>query len=237
MAIRIEDKKAKLYIGSEKIKAVIGGIKVYSAGNICTYHVDGVTYKEEVDEGVSCLSPTSFTVPEKSGYIFAGWSLENGGNALTDLIMGDEPVELYTVYHVAPYIWINNDRAASGQTLIVNGSGAHIDYTFPVDHFNLQTRLNSSENTSFQVGTNQVNIFGLTTMHITLDYYKGSDSSSNRYFRVNSSVGAKYNSNGQVNGTITINISDASWVSISAACGSWALNNSAYCRVHKVWFT
>lgn len=89
----------KLMCGGHKVaKIYCAGSVVYASGNVCTYHVDGSTYQEEVDEGASCLSPTSFTIPEKSGYTFMGWSLENGGDALTDLIMADDPIELYAVW-------------------------------------------------------------------------------------------------------------------------------------------
>lgn len=99
MAIVSHNKKTKLYVGNKNTKRVFAGDKsVYSAANICTYHVDGATYQEEVDEGESCLSPTSFTVPEKSGYMFVGWSLEKGGDALADLTMGGDPIVLYAVW-------------------------------------------------------------------------------------------------------------------------------------------
>lgn len=92
----------KLMCGGHKVaKIYCAGSVVYASGNVCTYHVDGSTYQEEVDEGASCLSPASFTVPEKAGYAFAGWSLQSGGDALADLIMADDPIELYAV-------WIGN---------------------------------------------------------------------------------------------------------------------------------
>ena len=91
----------KLYYGGIKIrKMALGNRKVYSSGNICTYHVEeGTTYMEEVDEGASCLSPQSFT-PEKEGWEFAGWRQDAAaeGEVLGSLVMGDDPVELYAVF-------------------------------------------------------------------------------------------------------------------------------------------
>ena len=75
-----------------------------------------------MDEGASCLSPTSFSVPEKSGYIFLGWSLERGGNALADYVMGDEPIELYAVWKPA------NISTASIKANYLYGS-THQDFT------------------------------------------------------------------------------------------------------------
>lgn len=100
MPIFSDNKKVKLLIGDRKIKkGVFANKKVYSSGNICTYYVDsGQVYTEELDEGASCLAPTSF-IPEKTGYTFTGWSLESsGGNVLTDLVMGDAPITLYAQF-------------------------------------------------------------------------------------------------------------------------------------------
>ncbi len=101
MAIYRAGGKAKLNIGAAKVKKMYrGDVKVYSAGNICTYHVEeGTTYMEEVDEGASCLSPQSFT-PEKEGWEFAGWRQDAAadGEVLGSLVMGDDPVELYAVF-------------------------------------------------------------------------------------------------------------------------------------------
>lgn len=92
----------KLMCGGHKVaKIYCEGSVVYASGNVCTYHVDGATYQEEVDEGASCLLPTSFTIQEKSGYTFMGWSLESGGNVLANHVMGDEPIELYAVWKPA----------------------------------------------------------------------------------------------------------------------------------------
>lgn len=101
MSVHIAQRKAKLYLGNKKVNKIYrGGVKVYSAGNICTYHVDtGTTYQEEVDEGASCLSPKSFT-PAKSGWVFVGWRQDTVANStvLSSKIMGDEPLELYALF-------------------------------------------------------------------------------------------------------------------------------------------
>lgn len=101
MPVHIAQHKGRLCLGAEKVKkAYLGNVKVYSSGNICTYHVDeGITYQEEVDEGASCLSPGSF-VPEKEGWEFAGWrtDTEADGEVPGSLAMGDAPVELYAVF-------------------------------------------------------------------------------------------------------------------------------------------
>lgn len=87
--------------GDEKVMRVYAGdVKIYSAGNTVTYHVDtGVTYQEDVDEGGSCLSPTSFT-PSKEGWEFVGWREDSAAaeTVLTTKVMGDASVTLYAVF-------------------------------------------------------------------------------------------------------------------------------------------
>ncbi|MDE6924896.1 MAG: InlB B-repeat-containing protein [Acetatifactor sp.] len=92
--------RRKLYIGSGKVKkGYVGNTLVYSAGNIVTYHIDlNTSYKEELDSGISCLSPT--TVPSKPGWTFVGWREDSSasGNVLSGKIMGDDPIDLYAVF-------------------------------------------------------------------------------------------------------------------------------------------
>lgn len=91
----------KISLGTQKIKlAYLGDQRVYSAGNIVTYIVDTeVTYREEIDNGSSCLSPITF-IPEKTGWTFIGWRDDNiaSESVLTEKIMGDTPVILYAVF-------------------------------------------------------------------------------------------------------------------------------------------
>lgn len=104
MAINIGNKKSKIYIGNAKVsKVYLGSTKIYSSGSTCTYICDGSTYREEVDDGESCLSPKTFA-PEKSGWKFAGWTLDtNAGEDIADKIInelymeGDE-LTLYAVF-------------------------------------------------------------------------------------------------------------------------------------------
>ncbi len=119
MAIYIGSQKPKFYLGDQKVKAIwLGGVKVYSAGNIVTYHVDtGITYQEEVDEGASVLSPTSFT-PTKQGWTFIGWRQDTAasGTVLTSLAMGDNPVVLYAVFRQAVTVTYYNGSTAASST-------------------------------------------------------------------------------------------------------------------------
>lgn len=119
MAIYRAGDKAKLNIGAAKVKKMYrGDVKVYSAGNICTYHVDtGITYQEEVDEGASCLSPKSFT-PAKAGWEFVGWREDQtaGSSVLTGKLMGDDPVTLYAVFQKVVTLSYNGNGATSGST-------------------------------------------------------------------------------------------------------------------------
>lgn len=112
MAIFSEYNKVKLYINNKKIKKVfLTNKKIYSSGNIVTYHVDdNHTYSEEMDEGRDCLSPTSF-LPEKEGWIFTGWR-ENtlpDSEILSEKNMGNESLNLYAVFYRHVIISYNAD--------------------------------------------------------------------------------------------------------------------------------
>ena len=86
------------YNGQKVKKWNHNGVLVYSAANIVTYYVNGVSYQEEVEYGKSVLNPTSFT-PIKSGYTFSGWSLTDGGAVLSNYVMDTEPITLYAVWN------------------------------------------------------------------------------------------------------------------------------------------
>ncbi len=125
MPINIGNKKCKLYIGTKKIrKGYIGTQKIYSCGNIVTYHVDtGVIHQEEVDEDASCLSPKTFT-PAKSGWEFAGWRQDKtaSGSVLSSLSMGDTPVTLYAVFRQTITLSYNGNGNTGGATAAQTGN-------------------------------------------------------------------------------------------------------------------
>lgn len=90
--------KKMTYNGQKVKKWKHNGVLVYSAGEIVTYYVNGVVYKEEVEDGESVLSPTSFT-PSVSGATFLGWSeSKSSTSVLTSKVMNGEPITLYGVY-------------------------------------------------------------------------------------------------------------------------------------------
>ena len=111
--------KRKLYVGATKIKkGFVGATKVYSAGNIVTYHVDtGEQYTEEVDSDASCLSPKTFT-PSRPGWVFDGWREDSTASSsdLSNKVMGDDPVELYAVFYQVVTLTYNGNGSTSGST-------------------------------------------------------------------------------------------------------------------------
>lgn len=124
--VYIGNKRYKMYHGNKKVKkAYIGATRVYSAGNICTYHVtSGTVYQEEVDEGASCLSPTSFT-PSLSGWTFVGWRKDTTASAtvLTGnaVLMGDDPIHLYAVFRQTITISYSGNGNTGGSTASQTG--------------------------------------------------------------------------------------------------------------------
>ena len=119
MPILTENKDIKLICSDHKVaKIYCQNEVIYSSGNIVTYHVSpGVTYQEEVDEGASCLSPKTFT-PSLSGWTFVGWRGDASANANVhqSLVMGDNPVVLYTVFRQTIAVTYYNGSTAASST-------------------------------------------------------------------------------------------------------------------------
>ena len=112
------------YDGQKVKKWYHDGVRVFTAGNVVTYHVNSSTsYQEEVDSEASCLSPTTFT-PELSGYTFVGWREDAvaSGEVLSEKIMGDEPISLYAVFKKTFTLSFANNYASGGATNPVSGN-------------------------------------------------------------------------------------------------------------------
>ena len=95
-------KPKRMYIGGLKAKkAYCMGERVWSAGSIVTYICNGVSYQEEVEDGNTVLSPTTFA-PTLDGATFLGWSLyRDDATVQTSLFMEGEPITLYAVFKYA----------------------------------------------------------------------------------------------------------------------------------------
>lgn len=121
----IANKKSKIYIGNKKVKKGYIGNKIYySSGNIVTYNVDGSSvYKEEVEDGKTCLSPTTFT-PSKSGYTFVGWREDKtaSSSVLSSKIMSGDPVSLYAVFKKIITLSYNGNGNTGGSTASQTGN-------------------------------------------------------------------------------------------------------------------
>lgn len=120
MAINLGDIKAsELYFGDIGIQEVYyGSTKIFPMGNTVTYYVDtGVTYQEDIDEGASCLSPSSFA-PGKPGWSFMGWRTDNmaAGTVLQSLPMGNSPITLYAVFKRAVALSYDGNESTGGNT-------------------------------------------------------------------------------------------------------------------------
>lgn len=123
-------KPKRMYINGLKVKkAYCMGERVWSAGSTVTYICNGVTYTEEVDEGQTVLSPTSFT-PSKSGCSFVGWSTSASSTAtVSSLVMSGKPITLYAVFKY-------NDltRSLGGYYHLHSTPDASVDPSYSIDH-------------------------------------------------------------------------------------------------------
>lgn len=178
--VYIGNKTCKMFLGNRKIKkAYIGDTKVYSAGNICTYQVGtGITYQEEIDDGMSCLNPGTFT-PTLNGWAFLGWRTDQtaSGNVLNNLIMGDDPITLYAVFRqavVLTKIVNKSTTTATGYRYYNNGNVANAAFSISNPSVSGATFLGWSTSTSTSVayapGTKSITLSGNTTIRSVLKY-------------------------------------------------------------------
>ena len=106
---------------------------LWTAGDKVTYHVDvDLIFVEEVDDGTTCLLPTTFT-PAKEGWIFVGWREDGLANSevLSEKNMNGEPVVLYAVYKqivTGMFISYDNIETVNG-TRYYNASGDIVNAT------------------------------------------------------------------------------------------------------------
>lgn len=220
MATCVGNQKVKWYLGSAKIKKVYRGEqKLYSAGNIVTYYVDSSTvYQEEVEEGVSCLSPKTFT-PTKSGWTFLGWRADKtaSSSVLSSQVMGDAPVTLYAVFRATVIVkYYNNSTTASttsGYRYYNNGNTVNPSFKltqaaksgWTARGWSTGTSGNSSITVANGASFNRaadITLYGMYQQTITLSY-NGNGSTSGS---VAAQSGIRYyNSNGNtVNPTFTL---------------------------------
>lgn len=192
MALMVGSSKVKCFIGENKVKKIfLGAEKMYSAGSIVTYNVDNnVSYQEEVDEGLTVLSPQTFT-PSKSGWTFVGWREDNTANSsvLSSKTMGDEPITLYAVFKAGVTVtYYNNSTTASttSKDRIYN-NGNVVNPTFNLTQATSSgwsTRGWSTTNSgnaaiTYASGANftrdsNITLYGLYQRTLTLTYYDNS---------------------------------------------------------------
>lgn len=225
-------------------KISVGEKVVYTAGNIVTYHVDtGVAYQEEADEGVSCLSPKSFT-PAKAGWEFVGWRQDTsaGGNVLGSLVMGDDPITLYAVFRQSVTVTYYNGSTTASSTSGYRyyNNGNIVNPSFALNQAIMSgwaARGWSSSNSgnasityangaTFTRDSN-VTLYGLYQQTITVTYYNNSTTAS-------SASGIRYWAPaGYINPSFTLSQAARSgwsargWSTSSAGDGGITYNNGA----------
>ena len=121
----IGNRKYTLYIGGRKVRRGYKGSQLIYSGTIhVTYNVGydsenkHLVYTEEVEEGESCLAPTSFDPKVMmKGYTFVGWRKDDTptSDVYKKLIAGSDDVVLYAVY--------KQDYTVTLTTALSSGSG------------------------------------------------------------------------------------------------------------------
>lgn len=197
MSIHAAQIRAKLNIGSRNVKkAYKGAGLVYSSGSSVTYHVDtGITYREEINEGESCLSPKTFT-PAKSGWEFAGWRQDTAapaaGSVESSVPMGSSPVTLYAVFRkLITVTYYNNSTSASstsGYRYYNNGNVVNPSFTLTQASSSWTPRGWSTSNQgnagiTYANGTtftrdSDITLYGLYQQTVTVTYYNNSTTAS-----------------------------------------------------------
>lgn len=193
-------------------KISIGDKLVFSAGNTVTYYVDtNVTYRVEVDEGESVLSPASFT-PAKAGWVFVGWREDKAanGSVLTSKVMADKPINLYAIFAqtitVTYYNLSTSPSYAYGNRIYNNGNLSNPSFTLAQTASSGWTARGWSASTAAAGGisynngasftrSSSVTLYGMYYQTVTLSYNgNGSTSGSTA-----AQSGTRYyNSNGNV---------------------------------------
>ncbi len=197
MSIHAAQIRAKLNIGSRNVKkAYKGAGLVYSSGSSVTYHVDtGITYREEINEGESCLSPKTFT-PAKSGWEFAGWRQDTAapaaGSVESSVPMGSSPVTLYAVFRkLITVTYYNNSTSASSTSryrYYNNGNVVNPSFTLTQASSSWTPRGWSTSNQgnagiTYANGAtftrdSDITLYGLYQQTVTVTYYNNSTTAS-----------------------------------------------------------
>jgi uncharacterized repeat protein (TIGR02543 family) len=173
------------------------GSQVFFSGAEVTYVVDGAEYKEFVNYGQSCLSPT-VVAPVKSGWEFAGWRKDTvaSGSVETSVVMNTEPITLYAVFKqelTETFISYNDTQTLKGNMYYNNGNTKYAQIAIPIgaDYAGWNWRgwsKNTSANAEIQLVEGHVAEFG----------------TSNTYYgRYDKTITVTYSDMGTTNGKYT----------------------------------
>jgi uncharacterized repeat protein (TIGR02543 family) len=187
------------------------GSQVFFSGAEVTYVVDGAEYKEFVNYGQSCLSPTVVT-PTKSGWEFAGWRKDTvaSGSVEHSVVMNTEPITLYAVFKkevtlsAVSYSSLSSrytTKTAKGTAYYNNSNVEGARVTCPTgdtysgwtwrgwSNFGATTATETpwfANGAKLNIGTDNKTVYGLYLKEITVTYYNNSTTASTakdtRYF-------------------------------------------------------
>lgn len=241
MPINLQGSSKKLMCSDHSIrKMYCENHVIYSSGSTVTYCVDaGVSYKEEVDEGDSVLSPKTFT-PAKSGWSFIGWRSDKtaSGSVLSAKTMGDDPITLYAVFRRAVTVTYYNASSAASSTTGYRyyNNGNVVNPSFALSQTALSgwtargwstgsgatSGITYSNGAAFTRDSN-ITLYGMYYQTITLSYYGNGATSGS----VAAQYGTRYycpGSGSVVNPTFVLNANGFARTNYNFS--AWALNSA-----------
>lgn len=189
--------KRMFYDDSKVKKWYHDGERVYTSGNMVTYHIaQDTSFSEEVEYETSCLNPQNTEyINHFNGWTFVGWREDNTASdqVLDTKIMGDDPLELYAVYRkdvkVTYYNNSTNPSYASGTRYYNNGNVIDPKFTLTQIASSGWTARGWSTSNSGNAGItynngatfsrdSDITLYGLYQQPVTVTYYDNSSTPS-----------------------------------------------------------
>lgn len=189
---------------------------VWTASRTVTYCVDqNITYREEVRNGQSCLSPSTF-VPTMEGWTFVGWRSDNTATSsvYSECVMGNSAITLYAVFmrNVVITYYNNSTSAATISKPFYYNNGNINNPTFTLTQATKsgwtargwstsnysEASVSYSNGVSFSISGFSLTLYGLYQKTGTATFYYMNSSSGTTALNQTLNTTVYYNSSGDI---------------------------------------